>query len=313
MARLSPALSWGAIYCLAARVATRGLCLLWWVPWALGDDMLESPSGEADGPEEPSESDLSEVQPPTPIAELPGLEPYAPGGIESFVRPSDSDQARSSAPSIGEPFPDNPAFDMATVPVLQRRVAACLQEVDSEHAPRPFLPAGCPVVVHNPFAIAAQITLHTSVVGTPQILREVLNDFAYRRGWQPIVCVQPQPNSDAIHLMPAAADEGLAAVLLRSGEALYPRCMTRRMPATDYHSITRVDCVCRILQDASPGPPLTCGMETVSMRTWGRGDHLRPHQPCHPPLHPVRVVASVPGLPVLSFSAFSCASGPSPF
>ena len=236
-ARLAPALSWGAIYCLAVPVFSRGLCLLGRLPWVLGDDTLESPSGEADGPEEPSESDLSDVQPPTPIAELPGLEPYAPGGIESFVRPSDSDLARSSAPSIGEPFPDNPAFDMDTVPVLQRR-AACLQEVDNEPAPRPFLPAGCPVVVHNPFAIAAQITLHTSVVGTPQILREVLNDFAYRRGWQPIVCVQPQPNSDAIHLMPAAADEGLAAVLLRSGEALYPRCMTRRMPAADYHSIT---------------------------------------------------------------------------
>ena len=77
----------------------------------------------------------------------------------------------------------------------------------------------------------------TSVVGTPQIFRDILADFANRRGWQTLVGVQPQPDDRAVHLIPAAADDSLVSVVFRNGDQLIPRCLSRTMPAADYHSI----------------------------------------------------------------------------
>ncbi|CAE6971384.1 unnamed protein product [Symbiodinium sp. CCMP2592] len=69
--------------------------------------------------------------------------------------------------------------------------------------------------------------LLTTCIGTGFIFEEMLRDYSARRGWQPLVSVQPQPDAAAIHLIPAAADSSQVSVLIRSGEALYPRCLPR--------------------------------------------------------------------------------------
>ncbi|OLQ06438.1 hypothetical protein AK812_SmicGene10271 [Symbiodinium microadriaticum] len=103
-----------------------------------------------DSPEPPSSPDLTEVQPPTPVT-VPPNGGHGVNEPDAIVRPSDSDLARTSIPRVETAFVGAPAFDLATIPALQRRVAAALAEVDTEAFSRPFLPAGCPVVMHNPF------------------------------------------------------------------------------------------------------------------------------------------------------------------
>ena len=120
------------------------------------------------------------------------------------------------------------------VPHIQRRVAACLNEVDMEPAPVPFIPHGCPFAIHNPFTARSQCKVMSEVVHTPQGLRNILADYAARRGWQPLVCVQPQPTDDAVHLIPAAADPGLVAVLFRAGRELVPSCIGRTVYGHPY-------------------------------------------------------------------------------
>ena len=154
-----------------------------------------------------------------------------------YVCPNDDDLARTSAPNIGVPGDLSPAFQASEIPAIQRRVLAALCEVDIERPPVPFVPAGCPVVIHNPFTSHSQVQLLTAVVGTPQILRDILSDYASRRGWRPLVGVQPQPDDRALHLIPAAAEDSLASVVFRNGDQLLPRCLAREMPAADYHSI----------------------------------------------------------------------------
>ncbi|CAE7788155.1 unnamed protein product, partial [Symbiodinium microadriaticum] len=103
-----------------------------------------------------------------------------------------------------------------------------------------------PMSTHLPIALGdgdvdssdeSPVQLLTAVVGTPQILRDILSDYASRRGWRPLVGVQPQPDDRALHLIPAAAEDSLASVVFRNGDQLLPRCLAREMPAADYHSI----------------------------------------------------------------------------
>ncbi|CAE7520734.1 hypothetical protein AK812_SmicGene23919 [Symbiodinium microadriaticum] len=124
-----------------------------------------------DSPVPPSSPDLTEVQPPTPVA-VPPNGGHGVNDVDAIVRPSDSDLARTSIPRVETAFVGAPAFDLATIPALQRRVAAALSEVDTEVFPRPFLPAGCPVVMHNPFTArgwffpleARQVNGHSVVI-----------------------------------------------------------------------------------------------------------------------------------------------------
>ena len=71
--------------------------------------------------------------------------------------------------------------------------------------------------------------LLTSRVGTLHILRDVLQDYAERHGWHPLVCVLPQPDDQAVHPIPAAADAGLVSVLFRNEAQLYPCCVARTL------------------------------------------------------------------------------------
>ena len=190
-----------------------------------------------EAPEPPSSPDLTEVQPPTPVT-VPPNGGHGVNDADAIVRPSDSELARTSIPRVDTAFVGAPAFDLTTIPALQRRVAAALSDVDTEVFPRPFLPAGCPVVMHNPFTARRQVQIITSVVDSPRVLRDVLHDFATRRGWQQLVCVTPQPDEAAIHFVPAANNHDLVAVVLRTAAVVEPRCMAHTLPAAHYHSVT---------------------------------------------------------------------------
>ena len=149
-----------------------------------------------------------------------------------------------------------------------------------ERLPHPFFPFGCPFQIHSPFTSRSQAQLVTGDVGTGQVFKELLSDFAFRRGWQPLVCVQPQPDTLAVHLAPASADPTLVSVLLRSGREVQARCVSCMMPPPHYHSITvngrygrrRLPYqVRRTIQQPVP----VYGMGTAYMQTWAHLARLR--------------------------------------
>ncbi|CAE7892628.1 unnamed protein product, partial [Symbiodinium necroappetens] len=184
--------------------------------------LADGSEGSDSGPAEPSSPDLDDWQPPTPTASEPPTASAMP-----ILRPSGSSLARTSAPFEGPEAPVTVTFSQAQVPAVQRRVAAVLQGVDVEPGPVPFLPAGCPVFIHNPFTGQTQCPALSSRVGTSHQLTEVLQDYSERRGWQPIVSVQPQPDAQGVHFIPSAADERFVSVLFRNGRELRPRCIER--------------------------------------------------------------------------------------
>ncbi|CAE7362809.1 PTAC2 [Symbiodinium sp. CCMP2592] len=217
-------------FCVATR-APSGLCMLVWLPCCRGDGDSET----SEEPQPPSSPSLTAVTAPTPDTELIGT-----GGPDPYlVRPSDDAAARTGAPTIGAwPLPI-PAFCLEQIPQLQTRVCAFLCEVDDRsNRLSPFLPAGCPLVLHNPFTNSDQCSVRTQLTGSGQIFRFFLQDFAHRRGWQPIVPVQPQPDEHAIHLIPAAAEPNLASVVLRTPQGLHATCLHRTLPSGPSRALT---------------------------------------------------------------------------
>ena len=201
-------------------------CLMPLIGRGAADGMdSENEASDRDGPSEPSSPDLADVSAPTP-----GNEVIRVGERNSFSvlqRASNEPLASTSAPMRGDTEPVLQPFCADLVASMQRRVTACLGEVDVEPAPRPFIPQGCPFTIHNPFTTRSQCQVMSATVHTPQHLREILADFSARRGWQPLVSVQPQPNEAAVHLIPAAADPTLVSVLFRAGHELIPSCIGR--------------------------------------------------------------------------------------
>ena len=196
---------------------------------AQGDD--DSPTG----PEEPSSPDLTDLQAPTPLVEV--ANPVDPRGV-SHIRMSEVSEARTSAPVQGDLSPQLTPFDRSNIPAVQRLVAALLNEVDLERPPIPFIQQGCPVTMHNPFTQRSQCQAMTAVVHSAQYFREILQDYAGRRGWQPLVPVSPQPDSDSLHLIPVAADPELVSVVFRSGNELHPCCVPQRIRRNPFARIT---------------------------------------------------------------------------
>ena len=84
--------------------------------------------GEQDGPTEPSSPDLEDMQAPTPT----GTIDHGHGDVVGVVqRPGDTPFSRTSAPLRGDTAPPLHAFDTAQIPNIQRRVAACISDVDT--------------------------------------------------------------------------------------------------------------------------------------------------------------------------------------
>ncbi|OLP77469.1 hypothetical protein AK812_SmicGene42466 [Symbiodinium microadriaticum] len=203
---------------------------LWATGAAADDDDARCPAG----PTEPSSPDFTDMNMPTPNAEV--VTDVATGSTP-HVRMSDSDLASTSAPVQGELVQPVEIFTSAQIPHIQCRVAACLYEVAEAPAPQPFIPRGCPFTIHNPFTRSRQCQVLSTIVHSPYRFREILQDYVNRRGWQPLVCVQPQPDSDSVHLIPIAADRGLASVVFRSGGGLHPVCVPRTLSRHPYASI----------------------------------------------------------------------------
>ena len=212
---------------------TLSFCLAWPVLVLPTVGAVPGSSAEGiEGPSEPSSPDLTDLQAPTPNAEIVSGHSDEIGTVQ---RPSDQPLARTSAPLRGDIAPGLSAFNAAHVPSIQRRVAACISEVDVVEAVQPFVPHGCPFTIHNPFTGRSQCKIMSEVIQTPQALRAILSDFSARRG--PLIPVHPQPDDASVHLIPAAASPSLASVLLRTGSDLHPLCATRAGPAQPFRRI----------------------------------------------------------------------------
>ena len=206
----------GGLLLLSQGWAHFGLCLFSLVPLGAGEG--------GDSPEEPvppSSPDFTDITAPTPAGEIAG------------------DEASTSAPAVGAvPLAPVP-FDHSLLPVCQCRVLAFLNEVNCrESQARPFVPEGCPITIHNPFTRNRQCDLLSPEIYSGQTLRFLLQDFASRRGWQPLLAVQPQPDEHALHFIPAAADSSLASVVLRTDHGLHPICLPRILPTGPSRSLT---------------------------------------------------------------------------
>ncbi|CAE7253370.1 unnamed protein product, partial [Symbiodinium sp. CCMP2592] len=227
-----PVAQWG-VFLLGRFLGQSGFVLgvLSAITLVRGDGEDSAPSE----PSQPSSPDLAEVTAPTPAAELVGT-----GGEDThLLRPSDEDAARTGAPVVGQWPAVAPTFDHASIPTLQGRVIAFMCEVDDRsNRNRPFLPAGCPLTIHNPFTVSDQCSVVTPLVGSGQEFRFLLQDFSGRRGWQQILPVQPQPDTEAVHLIPAAADSALASVVLRTHRGLHPVCLPATLPVGPTRALT---------------------------------------------------------------------------
>ena len=221
--------------CAPSMLGTGALFLLSqvWQPYqvlARDDDLEHDPDSVslASGPSEPSSPDLlEEVSAPTPLtqlAEVPGESPV--------ILPS-------SDPAASTRLPEQESLASAAMPAaaltvcaIQYRFSCAIRGLYLATEPgSAYIPAGYSVIMHNPFTGRPQCRLRTTPQGSAQVLRNTLADYAQRRGWQQVLDVQPQPDPDAVHLIPSAARQDLAAVVLQENGQLHPRCISRLFPA----------------------------------------------------------------------------------
>ena len=194
---------------------------------AQAQDHDESSSAEGEMSEPSSPSLLEGISAPTPLttlAEVPGESPV--------VLPSADPSAVTGVPeqnSLPASSPQGPPLSICTV---QHRFSCAIRgHRISAPVGEPFIPAGIPVIMHNPFTGRPQCRLRTTAQGSPQILCNTLADYAARRGWQPLVDVQPQPNDEAVHLIPSAERQDLTSILLLAEGEPHPMCVPRTFPS----------------------------------------------------------------------------------
>ena len=192
---------------------------------AAGDGEHSADEADRSGPSQPVSPDMpDDFRAPTPERGIASPEPG-----RSLVRPSNDVFAATGVPGSDSLRSEEVTFQAALLPVYQRRVTCALQGIlDTEHS-HPFLPAGCPFIVHNPFTGRSQCRLISGQHSSERAFLRMIHDHAARRGWQPIVAVQPQPDAQAIHLIPSAADESLATVLLQGQGVTQPVCLARSL------------------------------------------------------------------------------------
>ena len=199
-------------------------------PGILAKDHDGDSSSDEPQPSEPSSpSVLEDVHAPTPLTHLATVPGESP-----VVRPNPDPLSSTSVPEQDRlAAVDNPGV---TLPIgaIQHRFSCAIRGLPlSVPAGEPYIPASFPVIMHNPFTGRPQCRLRTTLQGTAQILCNTLADYASRRGWQPIVDVQPQPNSEAVHLIPAASRPDLVSVLLSAEGELHPMCISRSFPSQE--------------------------------------------------------------------------------
>ena len=183
-------------------------------------------SDEAE-PSEPSSSSLLEdISAPTPVTSLVEVTDTTP-----VVAPSGDSLASTSVPGQSSLGASVPEVRNQQLTDIQHRFACALRGLPiSTPTDAPFIPAGLPVIVHNPFLGRPQCRLRTTAQFTPQMLLTTLGDYSQRRGWQQMCDVQPQPNAEAVHLIPTAADPQLKSVILCADGGLHARCVNRDFP-----------------------------------------------------------------------------------
>ena len=275
------------------------ICLLLQLLPAWGQDHDHEEDTADEGPSEPSSpATLADIAAPTPLTSL-----HTVSGNTPVVRPSVDPLAATSMP--GQESLSSSCRGIATcdVAVAQHRFACALRDIQLEVPDGdPFIPAGVPVIMHNPFTGRPQCRLWTTTQHTPRILLNTLQDYAQRRGWQSVCDVYPQPDNAAVHLMPSAASEGLVAVVLQTADELHPRCVPRSLSHEGTGAVTINGRAGRV---RAPYPARAHHQRTATL---GDGDCLPvnfgPYGP--PPPQPVHDSASRLGvLPTLSVGIIS--------
>ena len=185
--------------------------VLTWHPTGVNaQDHDESSSDEEEMSEPSSPSLLQDISAPTPttnLVEVPGESPV--------VLPSSDTLASTRVPEQERLVPVTPQNPARPLSDIQHRFTCAIRgHRYAVPTGEPFIPAGVPVIIHNPFTGRPQCRLRTTTQGSPQVLCNTLADHAQRRGWQPLVDVQPQPDGEAVHLIPSAERQDLTSVLL---------------------------------------------------------------------------------------------------
>ncbi|CAE7745889.1 unnamed protein product, partial [Symbiodinium necroappetens] len=90
------------------------------------------------------------------------------------------------------------------------------------------VPVGTPFRFHNPFTSRAQCEELRYSVAQGRSPWEAIESHVQNRGWRAVVLLNPQPDSQAVHLIAMPHDWHLVSVALVAGLRIIPCCVPRR-------------------------------------------------------------------------------------
>ena len=177
--------------------------------------------------------------PPLPVGSPPLPDPYGANLTANASAPPDENYLPGDWATAQVSRPPPPALVIRHV---QWRLASFQQCLLTAEVFQDFpVPAGTPFRFHNPFTSRPQCEeLRYSLTpgGSPW---EVIESHVLNRGWRAVVLLNPQPDSQAVHLIPMPHDWHLVSVALVAGLRIVPCCVPRRSRFRDLLTVPLED------------------------------------------------------------------------
>ena len=158
--------------------------------------------------------------PPLPVGSPPPPDPYGANLIANASAPPDENYLPGDWATAQGSRPPPPALVIRHV---QWRLASFQQCLLTAEVFQDFpVPAGTPFRFHNPFTRRPQceeLRYSFTQGGSPWA---VIESHVLNRGWRAVVLLNPQPDSQAVHLIPMPHDWHLVSVALVAGLRIIP-------------------------------------------------------------------------------------------
>ena len=177
--------------------------------------------------------------PPLPAGSPPLPDPYGANLIANASAPPDENYLPGDWATAQVPRSPLPALVMRHVQWRLAGFQQCLLTADVfQEFP---VPTGTLFRFHNPFTRRPQCEeLRYSVTqgGSPWA---AIESHVHNRGWRAVVLLNPQPDSQAVHLIAMPHDWHLVSVALVAGLRIIPCCVPRRSRFSDLLAVPLED------------------------------------------------------------------------
>ena len=177
--------------------------------------------------------------PPLPAGSPPLPDPYGANLIANASAPQNENYLPGDWATSQVPRSPLPALVIRHV---QWRLAGFQQCLLTADVFQDFpVPTGTPFRFHNPFTRRPQCEeLRYSVTqgGSPWA---AIESHVHNRGWRAVVLLNPQPDSQAVHLIAMPHDWHLVSVALVAGLRIVPCCVPRRSRFSDLLAVPLED------------------------------------------------------------------------